>query len=89
MKLLGKLTFCGFLLLSQSLTGTSVSGFTVSNSATPRTVARQAPLSMEFSRQAYWSGLPVPCPGDLHDAGSKPESPKLQAASLLSEPLVS
>ena len=34
---------------------------------TPWTVARQAPLSMEFSRQAYWSGLPFPTPGDLPD----------------------
>ena len=37
----------------------------LSDSGTPRTVACQAPLSMEFSRQEYWSGLPFPCPGDL------------------------
>ena len=41
----------------------------VSDSATPGTVARQAPLSMEFSRQEYWSGLPCPPPGDLPDPG--------------------
>ena len=37
-----------------------------------RTVARQAPLSMGFSRQEYWSGLPFPTPGDLPDQGSNP-----------------
>ena len=44
---------------------------------TPWTVACQAPLSMEFSRQEYWSGLPFPSPGDLPDAGIKPASPAL------------
>ena len=39
--------------------------------ATPRTAAHQAPLSMEFSRQEYWSGLPFPSPGDLLDPGIK------------------
>ena len=38
------------------------------------TVASQAPLSMEFSRQEYWSGLPFPTPGDLLDPGVKPSS---------------
>ena len=42
--------------------------------ATPWTVARQAPLSMGFSRQEYWSGLPCP-PGDLPDPGIEPASP--------------
>ena len=50
-------------------------------------VAHQAPLSMEFSRQEYWSGLPFPTPGDLPDPGIEPGSPALQADSLLSEPL--
>ena len=50
------------------------------------TVARQVPLSMEFSRQGYQSGLPCPPSGDLPDPGSKPRSPALQADSLLSEP---
>ena len=50
------------------------------------TVAHQSPLSMEFSRQEYWSGLPFPTPGDLPDPGIEPGSPALQADSLLSEP---
>ena len=54
--------------------------------ATPWTVAHQAPLSMEFSREAYWSGLPCPPPGDLPDPGIKPSCPALQANSLPSEP---
>ena len=53
---------------------------------TPRTIARQAPLSTEFSRRDYWSGLPFPSPGDLPDPGIKPGSPALQADSLPSEP---
>ena len=50
------------------------------------TVARQAPLSMGFSRQEYWSGLPFPSPGDLPDPGIEPGSPTLQADSLPPEP---
>ena len=50
--------------------------------ATPWTVARQAALSMGFSRQAYWSGLPFPSPGDLPDPGIEPKSPTWQADSL-------
>ena len=53
---------------------------------TPWTVAHQASLSMGFSRQVYWSGLPLLSPGDLPDPGIKPGSPALQADSLLSEP---
>ena len=59
-------------------------------------IARQAPLSMEFSRQEYWSGLPFPSPGDLPDTGIEPRSPPdtgieprsptLQADSLSFEP---
>ena len=49
---------------------------------TPWYVAYQAPLSMEFSRQEYWSGLPFPSPGDLPDPGIEPRSPALQADSL-------
>ena len=52
---------------------------------TPWIVARQAILSMEFSRQEYWSGLPFPSPGDLPDPGIEPGSPALQADSLPSE----
>ena len=49
-------------------------------------VARQAPPSMEFSRQEYWSGLPFPSPGDLPDPGIEAGSPALQADTLPSEP---
>ena len=42
--------------------------------ATPRTVAHQPPLSMEFSRQEHWSGLPFPTPGDFPDPGIEPTS---------------
>ena len=52
----------------------------------PWTVARQAPLSMEFSIQEFWSGLPFPSPGDLPNPGIEPGSPALQADSLPSEP---
>ena len=55
----------------------------VSNSfATLRTVTHQAPLSMEFPRQEYWSELPFPSVGDLPDPGIEPVSPTLQADSL-------
>ena len=54
---------------------------------TPWTVARQAPLSMGFSRQEYWSGVPCPPPGDLPDPGIKlRSSPTFQADALTSEP---
>ena len=53
---------------------------------TPWTVAHQAPPSLGFSRQEYWSGLPFPSPGDLSDPGIKPRSPALQADALTSEP---
>ena len=49
--------------------------------ATPWTVVCQAPLSMEFSRQEYWSGLPLPSPGDLSDSRIKPRPPALQTDS--------
>ena len=52
----------------------------------PWTAAHQAPLSTEFSRQKYWSGLPFPSPGDLPDPGTEPTSPALQADALLTEP---
>ena len=55
--------------------------------ATPWTVTYQAHLSMEFSRQEYWSGLPFPSPGDLPDPGIEPRSPALQADPLTSEPV--
>ena len=46
----------------------------------------QTPLSMEFSRQEYWNGLPFPSPGVLPDPGIEPGSPTLQADALPSEP---
>ena len=52
----------------------------------PWTVARQAPLPMGFSRQEYRSGLPCPPLRDLHNPGTEPRSPILQADSLPSEP---
>ena len=54
--------------------------------ATPWTVAHQAPLSMGFSKQEYWSGLPFPSPGDLPNPGIEPTSPTLQGDALTSEP---
>ena len=53
---------------------------------TPWTVACQVPLTMEFSRQEYWSGLPFPSPGDLPDPRIEPVSPALWADSLPHEP---
>ena len=55
-------------------------------SAAPWTVGHQVPLSMVFSRQDYWHGLPFPSPGDLSDPGIKPRSAAMWADSLLSEP---
>ena len=56
---------------------------------TPLTIAHQAPLSMEFSRQEYWSGLPFPSPGDLQDPGTEPislASPALAGGFFTTEP---
>ena len=64
---------CLLLLLSRSV---------VSDSVTSWTVALQAPLSMGFSRQEYWSGLLFPSSGDFSDPEIKPRSPTLQADSL-------
>ena len=58
----------------------------MSDSVTPWTVAHQAPPSLGFSRQEYWSGLPFPSPGDLPHPGNERMSPALQAESLPSEP---
>ena len=49
----------------------------MSDSAIPWTAAHQAPLSMEFTRQECWSGLPFPSPGDFPDPGIEPRSPTL------------
>ena len=53
---------------------------------TPGTVTHQAPLSMGFLRQEYWSGLPFPSPGDLPDPGTKPTSPTLAGRFFTTEP---
>ena len=58
----------------------------ISNSEIPWTIARQTPLSMELSRQEYWSGLLFPSPRDVPDPGIKPRSPTLQADSSRSKP---
>ena len=64
-----------------------------SDSATPWAAARQAPLSSEFTKQEYWSGLPFPASGDLPDPGIEPASPVAPVAPALagefvtSEPL--
>ena len=63
----------------------SVSRSVMPDSETPWTAAHQAPLSMRFSRQGYWSGLPFPSPGDLPNTGIESGSPALQADSLLAE----
>ena len=54
--------------------------------STPWTIASQAPLSMGFPRQEYWSGLPFPSSGDLPNQGIKPESPALQGRFFTIEP---
>ena len=58
----------------------------MSDSATPQTVALQAPVFMGFSRQDYWSGLPFLSPGDLPNPENEPGSRASQADSLPSEP---
>ena len=54
---------------------------------TPWTVTSQAPLSIGFPRQEYWSGLPFPSPGDLPDSGIKPMPPALAGGFFTTEPL--
>ena len=58
----------------------------MSDSVTSWTVACQAPLSMGFPRQEYWSGLPFPSPGDLPDPGVEPTSPTLAGGFFTSDP---
>ena len=54
--------------------------------ATPLAVAHQAPLSIGFPRQEYWSGLPVPSPGGLPNTGIEPTSPALASRVFTTEP---
>ena len=58
----------------------------MSDSLQPHGLACKVPLTTEFSRQEYWSGLSFPSPGGLPHPGSEPESPAQQADSLPSEP---
>ena len=58
----------------------------LSDSVTPWTVARQAPLSLGFSRQEYWSELPFPSPGDLPIPGIKPTSHAFEGRFFFAEP---
>ena len=53
---------------------------------TPWTVAHEAPLSLGFSRQEYWSELPLPAVGDLPDPGTKPTSPVLAGGFFTAKP---
>ena len=74
--------------LSQSYLGShseSVSPSVMFDSVTPWTIPCQAPLSLEFSRQEYWSGNPFPSPGGLPNPGTEPGSPTLQADYLVFE----
>ena len=58
----------------------------MSDCVTPWTGARQAPLSMEFPKQGYWSGLPFPSPGDLPRSGIKPTSHAMAVDFFTTEP---
>ena len=75
-----------FFIINISMTSLWKSFSCVQFFVTPWTVAYQPPLSMELSRQGYWSGLPFPSPGDLPHPGIEPRSPTLQADALPSEP---
>ena len=75
-----------FNLLEAWKESESISHSVVSDSATPWTVAHQAPPSMGSSRQECWSGLPFPSPGDLPNPGMLPRSPVVQAGRLPSQP---
>ncbi|CAI9177579.1 unnamed protein product [Rangifer tarandus platyrhynchus] len=72
---------------SRKVKNESVSCSVVSDSVTPWAAVCWAPMSMEFSRQEYWSGLPFPSPGDLPDTGINPEieseSPALQEEGIM------
>ena len=89
---LAKFPLRAFSLYTLCLCACVLSRSVLSDSETPWAVACQAPLSMGFSRQGCWSGLPFPSPGDLPDPGIapvSPVSPALQADSLLAESLTS
>ena len=80
---------CDPVYVGSLISGFILSHLVVSDSVTPFAATCQAPLSMGFSRQEYWNGLPFPPPGDHPNSGIKPESPvspALQADSLPTEP---
>ena len=93
--ILDKYSHCPFFLIKGTIKNTQIwlgrvggGGFVAKSCptlVTPWTVACQAPLSVVFSRQEYWSGLPFPSPGNIPDPGIEPRSPELQADSLLTE----
>ena len=95
--LLAILVFNPYFILLSPIPGLSLSQYPkpalracVPDSATPWTVAHQSPLSMEFSRQEYWSGFPFPTPGDPPDPGIEPASlisPALAGGSFTAPPL--
>ena len=79
--------FCFLCFFFFFISDISVSCSLMSDSfATPWTVARQAPLSMKFSWQEYWSGQPFPSPGNLPNPRIEPRSPAFLADSLSSQP---
>ena len=73
------------LRINTELRSVVLSRLVMFDSVTPWTVAHQAPLSRDSSRQEYWSGLLSPPPGDLPNPGIEPRNPTLQVDSLLSE----
>ena len=75
-----------WLVYFEVIKSESVNHSVVPDFATLWTVACQASLSLGFSRQEYWSGLPFSSPGDLPNPGIKLESPTMQADSLPSQP---
>ena len=78
------MTSCCYNILTSLRYGNSFSF--VRLFATPWTVASQAPQSMKFSKQEYWSGLPFPSPGYLPDLGIELESPALAGGFFTAEP---
>ena len=79
---------CGILCLRKSSVniGYDVLCSVMSDSVTPWTIARQAPLSMGFPRQEYWSGLPFPSPGALPDPRAEPTSSALAGGFFTTTP---
>ena len=72
--------------MENNMKNESVSCLVMSDSMIPWTVACQAPLSVEFSKQEYWSGLPFPSPGELPDPGIKPAVTALAGGFFTIEP---